>query len=299
MITITDKTQFDDVGENKIIHGDINNIEFEQSSITFNGSNNIIVIENGVKMKNCMLKINGENTLFYLSESKHWYYLDITGNNNTSIYFGKNCFLNGRLVAVTSERQNIFIGNDGLFSYGITLRTADPHLVFDCETKQRINHSASVLLGDHVWLGQGAMLLKGTQIGSGSIIGAAAVCAGKKVPSNASYAGNPAKLIKQGVFFTNKCVHQWTEEMTAENEIDNSDKWIYSHDKNTVSLAVLTKQLKDASRQKKSLNTSKTLFRKAKTDFILNLKKLKKVYFQDKAKEYEAKKASYSLFSVL
>lgn len=31
MITITDKTQFDDVGENKIIHGDINNIEFEQS----------------------------------------------------------------------------------------------------------------------------------------------------------------------------------------------------------------------------------------------------------------------------
>ena len=70
MITITDKTQFDDVGENKIIHGDINNIEFEQSSITFNGSNNIIVIENGVKMKNCMLKINGENTLFYLSEKE-------------------------------------------------------------------------------------------------------------------------------------------------------------------------------------------------------------------------------------
>ena len=71
MITITDKTQFDDVGENKIIHGDIANIEFEQSSITFNGSNNIIVIEDGVKMKNCMLKINGENTLFYLSKSKH------------------------------------------------------------------------------------------------------------------------------------------------------------------------------------------------------------------------------------
>ena len=279
MITITDKTQFDDVGENKIIHGDIANIEFEQSSITFNGSNNIIVIEDGVKMKNCMLKINGENTLFYLSKSKHWYYLDITGNNNTSIYFGKNCFLNGRLVAVTSERQNIFIGNNGLFSYGITLRTADPHLVFDCETKQRINHSASVLLGDHVWLGQGAMLLKGTQIGSGSIIGAAAVCAGKKVPSNASYAGNPAKLIKQGVFFTNKCVHQWTEETTAENEVDNSNEWIYSHDKNTVSLTSVDEALKKCKSAEEKLEHLQNGLPKGKNRFYIEPKKIKKGLF--------------------
>lgn len=226
-----------------------------------------------------MLKINGENTLFYLSKSKHWYYLDITGNNNTSIYFGKNCFLNGRLVAVTSERQNIFIGNNGLFSYGITLRTADPHLVFDCETKQRINHSASVLLGDHVWLGQGAMLLKGTQIGSGSIIGAAAVCAGKKVPSNASYAGNPAKLIKQGVFFTNKCVHQWTEETTAENEVDNSDEWIYSHDKSTVSLTSVDEALKKCKSAEEKLEYLQNSLPKGKNRFYIEPKKIKKGLF--------------------
>ncbi len=279
MITITDKAQFDDVGENKIIHGDIENIEFEQSSITFNGSNNIIVIENGVKMKNCMLKINGENTLFYLSKSKHWYYLDITSNNNTAVYFGKNCFLNGRLVAVTSERQNIFIGNDSLFSYGITLRTADPHLVFDCETKYRINHSASVLLGDHVWLGQGAMLLKGTQVGSGSIIGAAAVCAGKKIPSNASYAGNPAKLLKQGVFFTKECVHQWTEETTAEHEINDTDEWIYTRDKHTVSLADVDKALKKCKSAEEKLNYIQNGLPKGKNRFYVEPKKIKKGLF--------------------
>ena len=59
MINITEKTQFDNVEENRIIHGDVKNIEFEQSSISINGSNNIIVIEDGVKMKNCLLKING------------------------------------------------------------------------------------------------------------------------------------------------------------------------------------------------------------------------------------------------
>lgn len=279
MITITDKMQFDDVDDNKIIHGDINNIEFEQSSITFNGSNNIIVIEDGVKMKNCMLKINGENTLFYLSKSKHWYYLDITGNNNTAVYFGKNCFLNGRLVGVTSERQNIFIGNDGLFSYGITLRTADPHLVFDAQTKRRINHSASVLLGDHVWLGQGAMLLKGTQVGSGSIIGAATVCAGKKVPSNASYAGNPARPLKQGVFFTKKCVHQWTEETTAENEIDDTDEWIYNRDKHTVSLADVDEALKKCKSAEEKLSYIQNGLPKGKNRFYIEPPKIKKGWF--------------------
>ena len=129
MINITEKTQFDNVEENRIIHGDVENIEFEQSSISINGSNNIIVIEDGVKMKNCLLKINGESSIIYLSKSKHWYYLDITANNNTAVYFGKNCFINGRLVISTSERQNVFVGNSGLFSYGITMRTADPHLV--------------------------------------------------------------------------------------------------------------------------------------------------------------------------
>lgn len=279
MINITEKTQFDNVEENRIIHGDVENIEFEQSSISINGSNNIIVIEDGVKMKNCLLKINGESSIIYLSKSKHWYYLDITANSNTAVYFGKNCFINGRLVISTSERQNVFVGNSGLFSYGITMRTADPHLVYDIETKKRINHSASILLGDHIWLGQGVTLLKGTHIGSGSIIGAQAVCAGKKIPSNASYAGNPAKLIKQGVFFNKKCVHQWTEEMTAENEIDDSDEWIYSFDKSTVKLASVDESLKKCKSAEEKLNYLQNILPKGKNRFYIEPQKVRKGLF--------------------
>lgn len=281
MITITDKSQFAEA-ENQIICADTDSVEFEQSSININGTNNLIVIEPGVKIKNSVLKINGSDSLLYLSKSKHWYYLDLTVNNNTAIYFGKNCFINGRLVAVTSERQNVFVGNDGLFSYGITLRTADPHLVYDCETKHRINHSASVLLGDHIWLGQNAMLLKGTQIGSGSIIGASAVVAGKKVPSNASYAGNPAKLIKQGVFFNNKCVHQWTREQTAENETDSSDEWIYKSDKNTVSLDSVDRALKACKSANEKLSYIQNNLPKGKNRFFVEPQKIKKGLFSKK-----------------
>ena len=105
------------------------------------------------------------------------------------------------------------------------------------------------------------------------------MCAGKKVPSNASYAGNPAKLIKQGVFFTNKCVHQWTEEMTAENEIDNSDKWIYSHDKNTVSLASVDEAIKRCKSAEEKLEYLQNGLPKGKNRFYIEPKKTKKGLF--------------------
>ena len=33
--------------------------------------------------------------------------------------------------------------------------------IYDAETQERINPSRNAMLGDHVWIGQSAMLLKG------------------------------------------------------------------------------------------------------------------------------------------
>ncbi len=137
---------------------------------------------------------------------------------------------------VASEQQNIIFGNECLISFGIFVRTADPHLIYDCETKKRINSSKSVLVGDHVWIGQGALILKGNVIGSGSIIGGGSVLSNKRIPSNVSAAGNPAKIIKEGIFFNDKCVHSWKEEQTQQYAVMDTDEWIYEKDENTVSL---------------------------------------------------------------
>lgn len=74
-----------------------------------------------------------------------------------------------------------------------------------------------------------AMLLKGAAIGSGSIVGGAAVVAGKTVPSNTSWAGNPARQIARGIFFDGACVHGWTAEQTAASQTFTSDKWVYAN----------------------------------------------------------------------
>jgi acetyltransferase-like isoleucine patch superfamily enzyme len=51
-----------------------------------------------------------------------------------------------------------------------------------------------VELGNDVWVGAGAILLKGARIGDGAIVGAAAVV-DFEVPANGIVAGNPARLV--------------------------------------------------------------------------------------------------------
>ena len=77
-------------------------------------------------------------------------------------------------------RKNIIIGDNCMISFGSWIRNTDPHLVYDSSTYCRINPSKSVLIGDHVWIGQSCIILKGTVVGSGAILGAGSVVSGKK-----------------------------------------------------------------------------------------------------------------------
>lgn len=197
MQQITDFSQ--SVDNNKIIVNSEKSV-LKNSHIVFNGSNNILVVDDGVEIVNSEIKINGDNSVCYIRPQKTPLYADFTVNGGCCVFIGKNTYTNGKLYLIASERQNILIGDDGLFSFGIWIRTADPHLLYDCESKERINPSMSVLIGDHVWVGQNALILKGTHIGSGSIIGAASVVSHKTVGSNCAAVGNPAKVIKSGYF---------------------------------------------------------------------------------------------------
>ena len=53
-------------------------------------------------------------------------------------------------------------------------------------------------IGNHVWIGSGAKILKGVTIGNGSIVAAGAVVV-QDVPENCLAAGVPARIVKEGV----------------------------------------------------------------------------------------------------
>ncbi|MBQ6440320.1 MAG: hypothetical protein IJJ06_09400 [Mogibacterium sp.] len=239
--------------ENNIIIAD--DLKCSDCTIDFRGSGNILYAEPGVDLADSTIVFFGDNALLYLSENKrHQYKLKLDLWRETTVYFGKNSYFNGFFSAIASERQNLIVGENGVFSFGIWLRTADPHLIYDISTGKRTNMSKSIMIGDHVWIGQNALILKGSRIGSGSIIAAAAVLAGKEVPSNSVFAGNPARLVKDKVFFVGRSVHNYTQKKTERSMNSDVKDFIYKEPAKRFDFEGINKALTSASDAGKRLD---------------------------------------------
>lgn len=225
METVKNQQDIETIKENQIL-GQVN---LDKSTIEFKGKGNILLCSGNVTLSNSSLRFNGDNSLIILNSNWHPYLISATVHHNSVLYFGKNIYFNGTFLIILSEEKNMLMGDACLLSFGNHVRTADPHLIYDCSSKRRLNPSKSIYIGDHVWIGQNCTILKGAKIGSGSIIGANSVVSGKTLQSNCSYGGNPVKKIRENVFFTGACVHMYQEKETLQSEFLDSDEFIYSY----------------------------------------------------------------------
>jgi acetyltransferase-like isoleucine patch superfamily enzyme len=55
-----------------------------------------------------------------------------------------------------------------------------------------------IVIGDHVWLGEGCVILGQSEVGAGSIVGMRSVVKGK-MPNNCVVAGVPARIVRRNV----------------------------------------------------------------------------------------------------
>lgn len=218
--------------EDNYFYGELPNLI--NSTIYINGKNNILVCEKGVILRNSRIDFHQNNSILYLSANRHHYFVTIALNKDSVCYIGKNNYLNGHITIVCSEAKNVIIGDDCLFSYGIIIRVSDAHGIYSTDTRTRINNPKSIYIGDHVWMGQNSMVFKGTQISSGSIIGAGSILSNKIVPSNTTFAGNPAKLVKEKTFWIPHSTHNWGAEENEKMKHYNSP--IYTYEKDETSL---------------------------------------------------------------
>lgn len=99
------------------------------------------------------------------------------------------------LSSVISCRKHIKFGKDIQFSWDCLVMDSDTHSIFD-NCGERINPNKDVIFDDKVWIGNGCMILKGTQIPSTCVIGARSVVSGTKFIGHSIIVGNPAKSVK-------------------------------------------------------------------------------------------------------
>ncbi|MBR2148840.1 MAG: hypothetical protein IJ965_05375, partial [Campylobacter sp.] len=212
-----------------VIYGNLE--QFDKIKITFIGKNNILFLTPKCRLKNSSICFGGDNALVFLGDSTTL--LNITLHSNCLFYGGNNNYYNpaGSRTLLLSERKNIIIGDQCLFSHTIWFRNADPHLIYDNITNKRINPTQSIYIGDHVWVGQETAFLKKSFVASGSIIGTKSVVT-KLCYSNTINAGNPIKQVKENISWRGECVHNWDEDKTKIYDKVDGDQFKYTYNQN-------------------------------------------------------------------
>ena len=107
---------------------------------------------------------------------------------------GKNNYINRNSTLVCS--QEISLGEHVIIAQNVIIRDSDIHHIIDDD--KELPNSAPIHIGNNVWIGTGAIILKGVNIGDGAIIAAGAVVT-NDVPEHSVVAGNPAKVIKNNI----------------------------------------------------------------------------------------------------
>ncbi len=107
------------------------------------------------------------------------------------VTIGDRTYFDGdsRVICTTS----VSIGARCAIAWGVLLMDADFHGL-----EGRASGDAPLRIGEHVWIGAGAMVLKGVTVGDGAVIAAGAVVT-RDVPAGALVAGNPARVAREDV----------------------------------------------------------------------------------------------------
>jgi len=120
---------------------------------------------------------------------------------------GDYTLLNGALLMA---EERITIGKYCLISWNVGIADSDFHPIdpalrradavalnpFTRRKKRPPIGSRPVTIGDNVWIGMNAILLKGVTVGENSVVAAGAVVS-RDVPANVVVAGNPARVVRR------------------------------------------------------------------------------------------------------
>ena len=173
----------------------------KNTKIFVKGKNNIVLIHPENRLFNCLLYISGNDCQIIIDRRCILSNLELwIEDDGGQIHIGCFSTMEGGHFAST-EGKTISIGKDCMFSNQIVIRNGDSHAIYDIVSNLRINSSESIFIGNHVWLGAEAKILKGSIIGDNCIVGTGAIVTGHCTDTHSIYAGIPARKIKENIFW--------------------------------------------------------------------------------------------------
>ncbi|HHV59804.1 MAG TPA: acyltransferase [Clostridiaceae bacterium] len=158
--------------------------------LRFNQCGKWLRAERGVRVlkKNGAIKI-GDKVLLHRNVK-----LSAWGTEGfAEISIGNNTYIGDRTEIHAG--QSVKIGSNCNISWDVCIMDRDYHKL-NSETEV----IRPVVIEDDVWIGCNSIILKGVTIGKGAVVAAGSVVT-KDVPPGTLVGGNPAKIIKEGVYW--------------------------------------------------------------------------------------------------
>jgi len=183
--------------ENSLQH---RNALLDHTAIEVYGQNNRIVICPGTKLRHCHVIIYGNHNLIHVGENGLFLETEFfIEDDDNEITVGPNARFCGKTQLAAIEGTKITSGPDSLFSSNIQFRTGDSHSIVSMESGRRINLSADIEIGEHVWIGSNVICLKGGCVPDHCLVGAGSVVTKKFCTPHCAIGGVPAGVIKEKI----------------------------------------------------------------------------------------------------
>lgn len=178
----------------------LNGKKIQKCDIKIQGKNNELVLGKESTLRKAKIRIEGENHKIIIGKNSmiNKTSIEIYGDNGNLIIGDDASF--GKVRFVMGEGKNVIIGDEALFSYDIEIRNTDSHRIFDKNEDIVTNTGKDIVIKNHVWIGAGSKILKGVTIEDGAVVGGSSVVV-KNVEANTVVAGNPAKKIKEKIYW--------------------------------------------------------------------------------------------------
>ena len=152
---------------------------------------------------------SSENSSMILGDRVHVASRNFMGASEQGVLFlGEETTIGENGWFSAAAGGEIHLGNDNMLSLFIKMAVGN-HELLEQKTGMLLTNRAAIHTEDHVWIGIGSTLLPGTHLGESSVVGASSVVT-KAFPPHCTIAGNPARVLREGISWQREAMNHGT-----------------------------------------------------------------------------------------
>lgn len=145
-----------------------------------------------------------ERTILFIEGNIHFKGKAKIGKGSRLSITGKTTFGNNFHISSSGTiicRKEIHFGDNVLIAWDSLITDTDHHHIYQLNSQKYINENKPLKIGNHCWIGARSNILKGVELADNVIVGYCAVVTKSIKQANVCIAGNPAKIIKENVYW--------------------------------------------------------------------------------------------------